>query len=221
MCAKSLQSRQTLCDPVDCSPPSSTVQGILWRGKNTGVDCQVLLQGIFPTQGLNSSLLSPLHWQVGSLPLVPPGEAPTPKQRWHYSPSSPWNALKVQDTLDITHFTEEDVKAQRSRNTCLGWHSTFLSISGSGPSCLDVQLFCIVLHAARRERSWRGNAGPHVSPGSLFLGVASQWCRNRQRQSAPPPFLHLLSLLRPHPSWLAAAPDVEKITCSLKLNDQI
>ena len=32
--------------------------------------CQFLLQGIFPTQGLNRCLL---HWQVGSLPLVPPG----------------------------------------------------------------------------------------------------------------------------------------------------
>ena len=26
-------------------------------GKNTGVDCQALLQGIFPTQGLNPRLL--------------------------------------------------------------------------------------------------------------------------------------------------------------------
>ena len=36
------------------------------RGKNTGVGCQALLQGIFPTQGLNLHLL---HWQVDSLPL--------------------------------------------------------------------------------------------------------------------------------------------------------
>ena len=35
-------------------------------GKNTGVGCQFLLQGIFPTQGSNSSLL---NWQAGSLPL--------------------------------------------------------------------------------------------------------------------------------------------------------
>ena len=43
-------------------------------GKNTGVGCHALLQGIFPTQGLNSHLLGLLHWQVGSLPLVPPGK---------------------------------------------------------------------------------------------------------------------------------------------------
>ena len=34
--------------------------------KNTGVDCHVLLQGIFPNQGSNPHLL---HWQVDSLPL--------------------------------------------------------------------------------------------------------------------------------------------------------
>ena len=38
-------------------------------GKNTGVGCHVLLQGIFPMQGSGLHLL---HWQAGSLPLVPP-----------------------------------------------------------------------------------------------------------------------------------------------------
>ena len=42
-------------------------------GKNTGVGCQFLLQGIFLTQGLNPRLLTFLHWQAGSLPLAPPG----------------------------------------------------------------------------------------------------------------------------------------------------
>ena len=36
--------------------------------------CHALLQGIFPTQGLNPGVLGLLHWQVGSLPLVPPGK---------------------------------------------------------------------------------------------------------------------------------------------------
>ena len=35
-------------------------------GKNTGLGCHFLLQGIFPTQGLNLCLL---HWRVDSLPL--------------------------------------------------------------------------------------------------------------------------------------------------------
>ena len=33
-------------------------------GKNTGVDCPALLQGIFPTQGSNPCLLYLLHWQI-------------------------------------------------------------------------------------------------------------------------------------------------------------
>ena len=40
-----------------------------------GMDCHSLLQGIFPTQGLNPRLLRLLHWQAGSLPLVPSGKA--------------------------------------------------------------------------------------------------------------------------------------------------
>ena len=43
-------------------------------GKNTGVGYHALLHGIFPTQGLNLSVLHLLHWQAGSLPLVPPGK---------------------------------------------------------------------------------------------------------------------------------------------------
>ena len=35
--------------------------------------CPPSLQGIFPTQGSNPHLLGHLHWQAGSLPLVPPG----------------------------------------------------------------------------------------------------------------------------------------------------
>ena len=41
--AKSLQSCPILCDTIDCSPPDSTVPGIL-RAKNTGVGCHFLLQ---------------------------------------------------------------------------------------------------------------------------------------------------------------------------------
>ena len=50
------QSCPTLCDPMDCSPPDSSVHGDS-PGKNPGVGCYALLQGIFPTQGLNPGLL--------------------------------------------------------------------------------------------------------------------------------------------------------------------
>ena len=43
-------------------------------GKNTGVGCHSLLQGIFLTQESNPYLLCLLHWQSGSLPLAPSGK---------------------------------------------------------------------------------------------------------------------------------------------------
>ena len=49
-------------------------QAPLSIGKNTGVGCHALLQGILPTQGMNPRLLCLQHWQAGSLPLVPPGK---------------------------------------------------------------------------------------------------------------------------------------------------
>ena len=49
------QSCLTLCDPMEHSPPGSSVHGVS-PGKNTGVGCHALLQGIFPTQGLNPDL---------------------------------------------------------------------------------------------------------------------------------------------------------------------
>ena len=54
----SLQSCPTLCDPMDCSPPMLFCP---WDspGKNIGVGCHVLLQGIFLTQGSNPHLMSP------------------------------------------------------------------------------------------------------------------------------------------------------------------
>ena len=75
--AKSLQSYLTLCNPVDHSLPGSSVHGI----------CQARIlewvampssRGIFLTQGSNPHVLYLLHWQAGSLPLVPP-ETDAPK----------------------------------------------------------------------------------------------------------------------------------------------
>ena len=61
LCAKLLPSCPTLCNPVDCSPPGSSVHGDS-PGKYTGVGCHVLLQGIFLTQVWNPQLLSLLQF---------------------------------------------------------------------------------------------------------------------------------------------------------------
>ena len=51
-----IQSCLTLCNLMDCSPPGTSVCGDS-AGKNTGVGCHALLQGIYPIQGLNPGLL--------------------------------------------------------------------------------------------------------------------------------------------------------------------
>ena len=67
----------TLYDGMDCSPPGSSVHEDS-SGKNTGVGCHALLQGIFLTKGLNPGLwlckrmlyhLS--HQEVEALPKTP------------------------------------------------------------------------------------------------------------------------------------------------------
>ena len=50
------QSCLTLCNPMDCSLPGSSLHGDS-PGKNTGMGCHSLLQGIFLTQGSNLGLL--------------------------------------------------------------------------------------------------------------------------------------------------------------------
>ena len=73
MCAKSLQLYPTLCDPMDCSPPGSSVRGIP-QGKNTGEGCHALLQGIFSdTRAEPQFLTSPA--------LEPPGKPETSRRK--------------------------------------------------------------------------------------------------------------------------------------------
>ena len=62
------QSCLTFCNPVDYSLRGFSVHAV-FPGKNTGMGCHFLLQGIFRSQGSNSHLLCLLHWQADSLPL--------------------------------------------------------------------------------------------------------------------------------------------------------
>ena len=72
--AKSLQLYLTSYDPMDCSPPGSSDHGILqvrileWVAMPS--------PGDLPDPGSSPLLFHLLHWQVGSLPLAPPGKPP-------------------------------------------------------------------------------------------------------------------------------------------------
>ena len=63
--------------PLFATPWTAAHQAPLFMAfsrQDTGVGSHLLPQGVFPTQGLSSCLLHHLHWQAGSLPLVPPGK---------------------------------------------------------------------------------------------------------------------------------------------------
>ena len=72
-----VQLCQTLCGSMDCSLPGSSEHGI-FPGKSTGVGCHFLLQGIFPTHGLNPVLL---HCRQTLYPLSHQG-IPQGNQNW-------------------------------------------------------------------------------------------------------------------------------------------
>ena len=67
--------------------------------QKTEACCHALLQGIFPTQELNPSLLCLLHWQESSLQLALPGK---PLDDWR----TPLNASFAFSQLPVTFLTQ-------------------------------------------------------------------------------------------------------------------
>ena len=65
-----------LCDPMDCSPPDSSVHGDS-PGTNTRVGCHALLQRGLPNPGIEAQ--SPTL-QADSLPFEPPGKTQVTQQ---------------------------------------------------------------------------------------------------------------------------------------------
>ena len=76
----------TLCNPMDYSPPGSSVHGVL-QARILEWGCHALPQGVFPIQGSNLDLL-PCRWIL--YPLSHLG-----------SPQSIFTALKIHCTLPI------------------------------------------------------------------------------------------------------------------------
>ena len=102
-CAGLIQSCLTLCNPMVCSPPGSSVHGNS-PSKNTGVGCHALLQGIFPMQGSNPGLPH-CRWIVYSLrqqgsPVLLPGEFHRQRILSGYSP---WGFKESNMTERLTH----------------------------------------------------------------------------------------------------------------------
>ena len=74
---------------------------------------------IFPTQGSNSCVLCVLHWQVGSLPLTPPGR-------------SRQNLRNIQKCIYVAH-------------SCTGWQPSTIDLNWACPAiciCLGSSESC-------------------------------------------------------------------------------
>ena len=86
------QSCLTLCHSMDCSPPGPLSLGFSRQEYWSGLPCPP--PGDLPSPGIKpSGFLRLLHWQVGSLPLAPPGKPYIPA--WMYlklSIRAPWLA---------------------------------------------------------------------------------------------------------------------------------
>ena len=108
MYAKSLQSCLTLCDPMGCSLPGSSVIGISQARILEWVAISSLRGSSWP-RDRTPCLLCLLHWQAGSLPLAPFGTPLIPLQirsdqllRSVRLFATPWIAAR-QASLSITN----------------------------------------------------------------------------------------------------------------------
>ena len=69
LCTKLLQLCPTLCNAMDCNPPGSSVHGFPRQEYWSGLPFPSPED--LPDPGIESPLL---YWQVGPLPLAPPGK---------------------------------------------------------------------------------------------------------------------------------------------------
>ena len=120
VCAKWLQSCLTL-RPHGLKPARLICP---WDspGKNTGVGCHALLQGIFPTQESNPRLLPLLHWLAGSLQLALPEK---PQNHLWYQLKKFWYLLPKSKVI-ITFLHSH----KKRFGQCKVWLLSILMISG-------------------------------------------------------------------------------------------
>ena len=127
MHVKSLQSRLTLCNAMGCNPLGSSVHGI-FPGKNTGVSCYFLLQGIFPTQESNPHLLRLLHWEADSLPPHHLG-SPENQEMTHFQEGD-----TIKRPLDIKSSSEGQNGSMINLEAHQNHSGALLKIPGSTPN---------------------------------------------------------------------------------------
>ena len=124
----------TLCDPMDCSPPGSSVNGIS-PGKNTTGDCHALFQGILPTQGLNPGLshyrqtLYHLSYPGSPTQLLVTTEMQIISSRRHYTSTRMAKLLKSR-TPNV-YKDAEQLELSCISGESVNWYNQFKKISNN------------------------------------------------------------------------------------------
>ena len=124
VCVIVAQSCLTLCKPMDCNCPGSSVHGIL-QARILGVGCHFLLQGIWSSRPRDQTWVS--HIQADSLLSEPPGEPIGFKS-------------KLGQMLLFNGLEEEwgaKAKTHRERWGAGDWDSSWKTWSGRGDKKLD------------------------------------------------------------------------------------
>ena len=140
-------------------------------GKNTGVGCHFLLQGIFPTQGQNARLLA---WQADSLATEPPGK-PLSEEAFSGTPGWRWGCPA--QVLDM--FLPAGVKAKPEE---VFWSvlksQSWVPRRGKTGSC------SVAGGVSRGHVSSGASAGPQTAEGPWVKGCGGTWADLRllQRQ---------------------------------------
>ena len=144
-------------------------------GKNPGLGCHFLLQGIFPTQGLNPHLL---HWQVGSLPLSHPGG---PETRCINKCRSVMSDSLRPHRLQPTRFLRPwDFPGN---NTGVGCHFLLQEIfptQGSNPGLPRCRQTLYSLSHRGSQRAGVENDKKMIVVGGVVESCMAKWCKPRR-----------------------------------------
>ena len=120
-----------------------------------------LLQGIFLTQGWNPHLLHLLRWQVGSLPLAPPGKPVSRVAQWSRI------SLPMEET-------------QEMQVQSLGWEDP--PGGGNGYplqySCLENstdRAWWVTVHGAAKSQTQLSEGVQYIHKLELYASVKNEW----------------------------------------------
>ena len=158
MCAPLLQSCLTVCDPKDYSPAGSSVHGILqarileWAAMPP--------PGDLPNPGIE--LLHLLHWQMGSLLLVPPGKPLRPFS----SLTRDWTFPPCFGRWSVSHWTAREFCFKPRIIVESEWHT--FQVEGE-QQILDEHMLRFVLTVSEFSNYPGWNLIPEVFPSNNIL----------------------------------------------------